>query len=148
MAELTRSFDQQVTTVLETVWSDPVEMRDAAHSMTETAETTSRQSTTDARRHNYAALTAIRKRQEAAIGTRDVSETLGEVSAAAGHTGKSAAVVLDVASRLSGEASGLKQEVDRGHTKYRVRGPGRRGPTLLAGGEIVLSMFYLLEYSS
>jgi methyl-accepting chemotaxis protein len=51
--------------------------------------------------------------QQAAIGTQDVSGTIGEVSVAAGHTGKSATVVLEAATRLSGEATGLKQEVDR-----------------------------------
>ncbi len=51
--------------------------------------------------------------QQAAVGTQDVSGTIGEVSIAAGHTGKSATVVLEAATRLSGEATGLKQEVDR-----------------------------------
>jgi methyl-accepting chemotaxis protein len=51
--------------------------------------------------------------QQAANGTQDVSGTIGEVSVAAGHTGKSATVVLEAATRLSGEATGLKQEVDR-----------------------------------
>jgi methyl-accepting chemotaxis protein len=51
--------------------------------------------------------------QQAAVGTQDVSGTIGEVSVAASHTGKSATVVLEAATRLSGEATGLKQEVDR-----------------------------------
>jgi methyl-accepting chemotaxis protein len=50
---------------------------------------------------------------QAAIGTQDVSGTIDEVSVAAGNTGKSATVVLKAATRLSGEATGLKQQVDR-----------------------------------
>jgi methyl-accepting chemotaxis protein len=51
--------------------------------------------------------------QQAAIGTHGVSESIGDVSAAAGQTGESAGVVLEAATRLTGEATGLKQEVDR-----------------------------------
>ena len=49
--------------------------------------------------------------QQAAVGTQEVSGTIGDVSAAAGRTGESASLVLGAASRLAGEAAGLKQEV-------------------------------------
>jgi methyl-accepting chemotaxis protein len=51
--------------------------------------------------------------QQAAGGTQEVSVSIGDVSAAAGRTGQSAGVVLEAATRLTGEATGLKQEVDR-----------------------------------
>jgi methyl-accepting chemotaxis protein len=58
--------------------------------------------------------------QQAAAGTREVSDSVEQISRTAVATGESAEQVLEAASDLAGQAEDLSQEMQQFGTRFRA----------------------------